>query len=110
MPMFYVHNDRGDLTGRTPHASRVAGLVTKAVNQNLRDPHGPLDGRFGRVAISALDGPRYHGQALLEGYRLHPLVRSTVARGIADALAAPRAATNPDGGTATVLLDDIVAK
>ena len=110
MPMFYVHNDAGDLTGRTPDASRVAGLVTKAVNQNLRDPHGPLDGRFGRVAISALDGSRYHGQAILEGYRLHPLVRSTVARGIADALVAPRAATNPDGGTDTVLLDDIVAE
>ena len=113
MPTFFVHNDRGDLTGRTPYASRVPRLVAMAVRQNLTDPAGPLDGRFGRVNISALDGPRFLGQATLEGVRLHPHVRRTMARGIADALAAPRfpaGYATPDGGTDTVLLDDIVAE
>jgi len=110
MPTYSVHNDAGDLVGYTRDAARVAGLVTKAVNQNLRDPHGPLDGRFGRVNISAVDGPRWLGQVTLTGYRLHPLVRSTVTRGIADALAAPRVTPSPDGGTDTVLLADIAAE
>jgi hypothetical protein len=109
MPTFSVHNDAGDLVGYTPYASRVPGLVTKAVNQNLRDPHGPLDGRFGRVAISAVDGPRYLGQAILEGYRLHPTVRRTVARGIANSLTRwPEQTTGPVQGEAEVVaLEDL---
>jgi len=110
MPTFFVHNDRGDLTGRTPYASRVPRLVAKAVEQNLQDPNGPLDGRFGRVAISAITGKRYHGQAILEGVRLHPHVRRAVARGIADALTRwPEPTTGPIQGEAEVVaLEDLL--
>ena len=69
--------------------------------QNLRQPDGPLDGRFGRINISlqviSASPPRslrFIGQQTLQGIHLHPLVRAKLARRCADAL--EQAALHPD--------------
>ena len=83
---FRIHNDAGDLVGWAAKASKVPALVQRAIAYNLRQQDGPSDGRFGRVNIAGFADGRFVGQQTLQGLHLHPLVRATMARGIADAL------------------------
>ena len=85
---FSVHNDAGDLVGWAAKASKVPALVQRAIVQNLRQPFGPSDARFGRVNVAAFADGRFTGQQTLTGLHLHPLVRAAMARRIADALEA----------------------
>lgn len=92
---FSIHDDAGDLIGWATKASKVPALVQRAIAYNLRQQGGPSDGRFGRVNIAGFADGRFVGQQTLQGLHLHPLVRATMARGIADAL--EQAATHPAG-------------